>query len=75
MEVKVKGTLEEGVPGLHTTSLVVNVSGTYIERKLKGKAYGPGCHFSTIRCDHEADDGGVGLHVRPSPTIYLLKRP
>ena len=25
-EIKVKGTLEEGVPGLHTTSLVVNVS-------------------------------------------------
>ena len=25
-EIRVKGTLEEGMPGLHTTSLVVNVS-------------------------------------------------
>ncbi|MGH8224111.1 MAG: DUF4431 domain-containing protein, partial [Woeseiaceae bacterium] len=25
-EIRVKGTLEEGVPGRHTTALVVNVS-------------------------------------------------
>ena len=31
-EINVKGTLEEGVPGLHTTSLVVHVSSLSLRR-------------------------------------------
>lgn len=35
-EIRVNGTLEEGVPGRHTTALVVNVSGlTRLERNYR----------------------------------------
>ena len=46
-----------------------------LNAELKGRAYGPDCHLSTVRCDHDSHDGGVGLHVRPSPSLYLLEPP